>query len=148
MTRVQHLLSLALLIMLTAACVAPPVPHKQDVVDVMLPAPADRVTTAVIQILTDGGYRIELTADRKLTTSYRVEITGPWDWLLRWRFGTERSRVEATVTPTSDSSARLRLNVMYEGKDGLFARWEDAPTALPQSAQHQLRLIKDALQIL
>lgn len=148
MTRIQHLLSLALLILLTAACAAPPIPHEQDVVDVMLPAPADRVTTAVIQVLTDGGYRIELTDGRKLTTGYRKEISGPWDRLLRWRFGTERSRVEATVTPTSDSSARLRLNVMYEGKDGLFTQWEDALTALPQSAQHQLQLIQNALQLL
>ncbi len=51
------------------------------------------------------------------------------------------------VTPASEQSSRFRLNVLYDGKDGIFTRWEDAPTALPQSAKHQLRLIKNALQI-
>jgi hypothetical protein len=38
--------------------------------------------------------------------------------------------------------------VLYEGKDGIFTQWEDSPTSLPQSAQNQLRLIKNALQLL
>ncbi|MEK7236231.1 MAG: hypothetical protein AAB242_06390 [Nitrospirota bacterium] len=117
-------------------------------IDVMLPAQADRVKTAVIQVLTEGGYAVDRKDDQSLTTGYREEISGPWDWLLRWRFGTGRSRVEAMVTPASEQSSRLRLNVLYEGKDGLFTRWEDSPTALPQSAANQLRLIKNALQLL
>ncbi len=56
--------------------------------------------------------------------------------------------MEAMVTAASKQSSRLRLNVLYEGKDGIFTRWEDSPTALPQSAENQLRLIKNALQIL
>lgn len=130
-----------------AACAGPPIPHEPDVIDVTLPAPADQVTTAVMQVLTEGGYDVDRKDNENLTTGYRKEISGPWDWLLRWRFGTGRSRVEAVVTPASESSTRLRLNVHYEGKDGLFTRWEDSPTALPQSAQHQLRLITRALQL-
>jgi hypothetical protein len=68
--------------------------------------------------------------------------------MLRWRLGTGRSRVETMVTPASEQSTRLRLIVLYEGKDGIFTQWEDSPTALPQSAENQLRLIKNALQIL
>ena len=148
MTRTLRLLSLVLLIVCTSACAGPPIPHEPDVIDVMLPAQADRVKTAVIQVLTEGGYAVDRKDDQSLTTGYREEISGPWDWLLRWRFGTGRSRVEAMVTPASEQSSRLRLNVLYEGKDGLFTRWEDSPTALPQSAANQLRLIKNALQLL
>lgn len=122
--------------------------QEPDLIDVTLPAPADQVRTAVIQVLTDGGYEVELEGDEHLKTGYRQEIRGPWDGLLRWRFGTGRSRVNAVVTAADERTSRLRLDVQYEGKDGLFTRWEESPTALPQSAQNQLRLIKNALHIL
>jgi hypothetical protein len=130
------------------ACAGPSMPHEPDVIDVILPGPTDRVTTAVVQVLTDGGYDVDRTDDQTLTTGYRQEIPGPWDWLWRWRFGTGRSRVDANVTAATEQTSRLRLSVQYEGKDGLFTRWEESPTALPQSAENQLRLIKNALKIL
>ena len=142
-----HLL-LAAIIVGATACAGPTIPHEPDVVDVTLPAPAEQVRTAVIQVLTDGGYDVDRQDDQDLTTGYREEISGPWDWLLRWRFGTGRSRVDALVTPATEQDTRLRLHVQYEGKDGIFTRWEDSPTALPQSAENQLRLIKNALHIL
>ena len=137
-----------LAVLASAACAGPPIPHEPDVVDVTLPAPADQVQTAVVKVLTDGGYEVEKEDDQHLTTSYREEINSLWDGLLRWRFGTGRSRVNAVVTAADEQSTRLRLQVQYEGKDGLFTRWEDSPTALPQSAENQLRLIKNALHIL
>lgn len=142
-----HLL-LAAIIVGATACAGPTIPHEPDVVDVTLPAPAEQVRTAVIQVLTDGGYDVDRQDDQNLTTGYREEISGPWDWLLRWRFGTGRSRVDALVTPATEQDTRLRLHVQYEGKDGIFTRWEDSPTALPQSVENQLRLIKNALHIL
>jgi hypothetical protein len=143
----RHLL-VASLIIATVSCAGPPIPHDPDVVDVTLPAPVEQVRTVVIQVLEDGGYEVDQTDDEDLTTGYRQEIRGPWDWLLRWRFGTGRSRVDALVTPSTEQETRLRLHVLYEGKDGLFTQWEDSPTALPQSAENQLRLIKNALHIL
>jgi hypothetical protein len=139
---------LAAIIVGATACAGPTIPHEPDVVDVTLPAPAEQVRTAVIQVLTDGGYDVDRQDDQNLTTGYREEISGPWDWLLRWRFGTGRSRVDALVTPATEQDTRLRLHVQYEGKDGIFTGWEDSPTALPQSAENQLRLIKNALHIL
>ena len=153
----HKLLAVALLV--SAACASgPPIPPQPDVVDATLPAPADQVRMAVIQVLTDGGYEVEEVekeddaVEQKnghtLTTGYREEIRSPWDWLLRRRFGTGRSRVDALVTPADDQTTRLSLHVLYEGKDGIFTRWEESPTALPQSAENQLRLIKNALHIL
>lgn len=150
---------LAVALLASAACASgPPIPHQPDVVDAILPAPADLVRMAVIQVLTDGGYEVEELEkeddaveqknDHTLTTGYREEIRSPWDWLLRRRFGTGRSRVDALVTPADDQTTRLRLHVLYEGKDGIFTRWEESPTAPPQSAENQLRLIKNALHIL
>jgi hypothetical protein len=141
-------LLLVSLIVATSACAGPTIPHEPDVVDVTLPAPAEEVRTAVTQVLKDGGYDVDWKDDENLTTGYREEIRGPWDWLLRWRFGTGRSRVNASVTPAMEQNTRLRLHVQYEGKDGLFTKWEDSPTALPQSAANQLRLIKNMLHIL
>lgn len=132
----------------TLACAGPAMPHDPDVIEVTFPAPADRVTNTVVQVLTDGGYDVDRKDDQTLTTGYREETSRPWNWLLNWRFGTGRSRVEADVQPATEQTTRLRLSVQYEGKDGLFARWEDSPTALPQSAENQLRLIKNALKIL
>ncbi len=136
------------LVIAAAACAGPTIPHEPDVLDVTLPVSADKVRNAVVQVLTDGGYDVDRKDEENLTTGYRKEMSGPWDWLLRWRFGTGRSRVEARVTAASEETARLQLNVMYEGKDGIFTSWEDSPTALPQSAENQLRLIKNALHIL
>jgi hypothetical protein len=145
--RRSHLL-FALPLLACVACAGPIIPHDPDVIDVTLPAPADDVRSAVIQVLVDGGYEVDRQDDQNLTTGYRQEISGPWDGLLRWRFGTGRSRVHALVTPADEQQTRLRLDVQYEGKDGIFTRWEDSPSALPQSANNQLRLIKNALQIL
>lgn len=142
-----HLL-LASLIVATVSCAGPPIPHEPDVIDVTLPAPAEQVRTVLVQVLEDGGYDVDWQDDQNLTTGYREEIHGPWDWLLRSRFGTGRSRVDALVTPATEQDTRVRLHVQYEGKDGIFTRWEDSPTALPQSADNQLRLIKNALHIL
>jgi len=147
-TRALSLLSLTLLVIWASACAGPPIPHEPDVIDVTLSAQSDRVKIAVLQVLAEEGYAVDRKDDENLVTGYRKEISGPWDWFLHWRFGTGRSRVEAMITPASEQSSRLRLNVLYEGKDGIFTRWEDSPTALPQSAENQLRLIKNALQIL
>ncbi|MDP1769409.1 MAG: hypothetical protein Q8L74_11480 [Nitrospirota bacterium] len=148
MTGTFRILSLALLVIWASACAGPPIPHEPDVIDVTLHATSDQVKTAVTQVLTEGGYIVDRTDDENLTTGYREEINGPWDWLLRWRFGTGRSRVDVLVTSASENSSRLRLHVRYEGKDGIFTRWEESPSATPQSAENQLRLIKNALQIL
>src|SRR5262245_23587951 len=113
-------------------------PHEPDVVDVTLPAPAEQVRTAVIQVLENGGYEVEQKVDQNLTTGYRKDLSGPWDWLLHWRFGSARSRVDALVTPATEQDTRLRLHVLYEGKDGIFTEWDGSPTALPQSAENQL----------
>ena len=142
-----HLL-LASLIVATVSCAGPPIPHEPDVIDVTLPAPAEQVRTVLVQVLEDGGYDVDWQDDQNLTTGYREEIHGPWDWLLRSRFGSGRSRVDALVTPATEQDTRVRLHVQYEGKDGIFTRWEASPTALPQSAENQLRLIKNALHIL
>lgn len=142
-----HLL-VASLIVATVSCAGPPIPHEPDVIDVTLPAPPEQVRTVLVQVLEDGGYDVDWQDDQNLTTGYREEIHGPWDWLLRSRFGTGRSRVDALVTPATEQDTRVRLHVQYEGKDGIFTRWEASPTALPQSAENQLRLIKNALHIL
>ena len=145
--RSTHLL-LALSLFTGVACAGPPIPHDPDVVDVTLPASAVEVRMAVIQVLTDGGYEVDREDDQNLATAYRTEMSGPWDGLLRWRFGTGRSRVDALVTPADEQTTRLRLQVQYDGKDGIFTRWEDSPTPLRQSAENQLRLIKNVLHIL
>jgi hypothetical protein len=125
-----------------------PQPYEADTIDVMLPVPIEYVRTAVTQILLDGGYDVEWEDDQTLTTDYRDETGGPWNWLLHWRFGTVKSRVEAIVTPSNDEATRLRLQVLSKGKDGIFRQWESAPSGLPQTAENHLRLIKNALHIL
>lgn len=134
--------------LLIGGCSSVPVQHAPDIVEEILPVPADRVRQAVVDVLTVGGYDVEADSNGNLKTGYREEISGPWDWMLRWRFGVGKSRVEATLTPIQETSTRLTLHVMYESKDGLFVSWEDSPTALPQSATNQLRLIKNKLQLL
>ena len=141
-------LVLATAALLIGGCSSLPAEHTPDIVEETLPVPADRVRQTVVDVLTAGGYEVEEDSNGHLRTGYREEISGPWDWVLRWRFGVGKSRVEATVTSLQDTSTRLKLHVMYESKDGLFVSWEESPTALPQGATNQLRLIKNKLQLL
>jgi len=133
---------------LLASCSSQPRPYEPERIDVTLAAPADRVKHAVTDVLTRGGYDVEWTDDQTMSTGYREEIPGPWDWMLRWRFGTIKSRVEAVVSPATEQTTRLRLHVLSEGKDGLFTAWEDVQSAVPQSGENQLRLIKNELRLL
>jgi hypothetical protein len=136
------------LVTLLLACSHVPGSYEPDVIDVTLPASTEQVKTALTQVLEDGGYKVDWRDAETLTTSFREETRSPWDWLYLWRFGTIKSRVEAMVTPSTEEDGRLRLQVLSEGKDGLFTSWQDVQSALPQNADNQLRLIKNALQIL
>lgn len=124
-----------------------PVPEP-DVMEVTLEAPADKVKTAVADVLTQGGYTVDQDEAGNMTTGMRQEVRGPWNGLLRWRFGVGKSRVEARVVPQDENTTRLQLQVFHRGKDGLFDTWEDAETPLPQSAANEIRLIKNALHVL
>ncbi|MBV6471698.1 MAG: hypothetical protein NBKEAIPA_03634 [Nitrospirae bacterium] len=116
--------------------------------EVTLPVPAERVSTAVVDVLTEGGYRVERDDAGNITTGMRREIRSPWNGLLRWRFGVGKNRVEARVIPQDEANTRLRLQVFHRGKDGLFDSWEEAETPLPQSAENEIRLIKKSLRLL
>ena len=124
-----------------------PVPDP-DVIDVTLPAPAEEVKLALTEVLTAEGYDVEQQDAEMLVTGAREEIHGPWDWLLRWRFGVGKSRVEAKVTTLEMDSSRMRLQVFHRSKDGIFDAWQEAETPLPQSAINQVRLVKNRLHLL
>ncbi len=138
---------LALAAIVSGCAGGPPLPEP-DVMEVLLPIPADQVKTAVADVLTQGGYTVDQDDAGNLTTGMRQEIRSPWNGLLHWRFGVGKSGVEARVVPQDDSTTRLRLQVFHRGKDGLFDSWEEAETPLPQSAANEVRLIKNALQVL
>ena len=119
-----------------------------DVMDVTLPASAEEVKIALIDVLTADGYDVEQQGADTFITGPREETGGPWDWLLRWRFGVGKSRVEAKVTAFETDSTRMRLQVFHRSKDGIFDSWQDAETPLPQSAVNQVRLLKNRLHLL
>ncbi|MBX3237839.1 MAG: hypothetical protein KF814_16960 [Nitrospiraceae bacterium] len=137
-----------LLLVLTPGCASGPPAPEPDIVEVILAAPAEKVKSAVTEVLTKGGYEVDQDDAGNLTTGMRKEIHGPWSGLLRWRFGTGKSRVETRVIPQDETTTRLRVQVFHRGKDGLFDSWEDAESPLPQSAANEIRLIKNALRLL
>lgn len=139
---------LLLVLCTVGGCAAGSPSPELDVMEVVLPVPAEQVKIAVTDVLTQGGYSVDEEDDGNLTTGMRQEIRSPWNGLLRWRFGVGKSRVEARVVQQDDSSTRLRLQVFHRGKDGMFDSWEDAETPLPQSAANEIRLIKNALRLL
>jgi hypothetical protein len=131
-----------------AACSSVQSIPDPDVADVTLPAPAEEVRIALTEVLTDEGYDVEQQDLETLVTGPREEIRGPWDWLLRWRFGVGKSLVEAKVSALEASRSRMRLQVFHRSKDGIFDVWQDADTPLPQSAHNQVRLVKNRLRLL
>ncbi|MGA6828717.1 hypothetical protein ACO9S2_14045 [Nitrospira sp. NS4] len=134
--------------MLALSCSSTLQPLPDDRIETRLAAPIEQVKAALTQVLTEGGYEVDWNDDHTLTTGYRDEMQGPWNWLYRWRFGTIKSRVQASVAAETDQSTALKLEVFSEGKDGIFTSWEDVQSALPQSAENQLRLLKNTLKLL
>ncbi|GKS66452.1 hypothetical protein YTPLAS72_37560 [Nitrospira sp.] len=122
-------------------------PVEPDVVDVTLPAPADQVRAAVSKVLKDDNYDVDWKDGAQLDTGYRGEQPSIWDWLVKGRFGVVRSRAEASVTPETDQTTRLRLQVSSEGKQTMFDGWGPTEPQVPQSAENKLRLIKNELKI-
>lgn len=135
---------------LAAGCASLGTQKDADQAQAILPMPEMKVRTAVIQVLQGEGYLVSQGEEGgpALTTGYRQEIDSPVDWMLRRRFGTGRSRVDVTLVPEGDTATRLTIQVIYEGKDGLLESWTPYPTPLPQSAENQLRLVKNALGLL
>lgn len=124
-----------------------PVP---DTAEGLLTAPADQVKTALIQVLREGGYEVDEGdfEEQKLETGYRREMTAPWNWILKRRFGVSRTWLEATVRAESDTTTRLTIQVTHEGKDSLFTSWKPYDPPLRQRADTQIQLVKNALGLL
>jgi len=116
--------------------------------DLTLPAPAESIKSALIDILRSNGYEVQEESADGVTTGSRREIGGPWNWLLNWRFGVMKSRVEAKIIPLEQDSTRLRLQVFPWSKDGILDSWTEAESPLPLSAANQVRRLKNSLQIL
>ena len=140
-------LAIVALTFVTFGCSSVQHPVEPDVVDVTLPVSADRVKAAVAKVLKDDDYDVEWTDGSQLNAGRRGEQPSIWDWLVRGRFGVVRSRAEASVTPETNQSSRLRLQVASEGKQTMFDGWGPTPTQTPQSAENKLRLIKNELKI-
>jgi len=164
-------LAIVAVIAFTFGCSSVQQPSQPDVVDVTLPAPADQVKAAVSKVLKDDGYDVNwsdadtaeteglqrpvvtrshhdrLSDGNTAKTGYRGESPTIWDWLVKGRFGVVRSRAEASVTPETDQTTRLRLQVSSEGKRSMFDSWGPTEPQVPQSAGNKLRLIKNELKI-
>jgi hypothetical protein len=139
-------LAIVVLSVFAFGCASVQHPVEPDVVDVTLPAPPDRVKAAVTKVLAEDDYDVEWS-DGSLKTGYRDEQPSIWDWLVKGRLGVVRSRAEASVTPETDQTSRLRLQVSSEGKQTMFQGWGPTTPQVPQSAENKLRLIKNELKI-
>lgn len=140
-------LAIVAVIAFTFGCSSVQQTAQPDVVDVTLPAPADQVKAAVSKVLKDDNYDVDWKDGVQLNTGYRDEQPSIWDWLVKGRLGVVRSRAEASVTPETDQTTRLRLQVSSEGKRSMFDSWGPTEPQVPQSAENKLRLIKNELKI-
>jgi len=104
----------------------------------------------MMKILDADGYSVseESAAEAVLSTGFRQEIRSPSNWLLIARFGTGRSRVSARVAGDTELSTKLKIEVVHEGKDGLFEFWSISQPPVAQSAANYLRLVKSELGLL
>jgi len=140
-------LAIVILSVFAFGCSSVQRPVEPDVVDVTLPAPADRVKAAVTKVLAEDDYEVDWKDGSQLQTGYRDEQPSIWDWMLKGRFGVVRSRAEVSVTPETDQSSHLRLQVSSDGKQTMFQGWGPTAPQVPQSAENKLRLIKNELKI-
>ncbi len=140
-------LAIVALTVFVFGCASVQRPVEPDVVDVTLPVPADRVKAAVTKVLAEDDYEVNWKDGSQLQTGYRDEQPSIYDWLVKGRYGVVRSRAEASVTPETEQSSHLRLQISSEGKQTFFDSWGPTPPQVPQSAENKLRLIKNELKI-
>jgi hypothetical protein len=139
-------------LLVLAGCAAAPQPPGNSQ-DVILEAPEAQVRAAFVRVLTEGGYDVKRGAqdDSAIQTGYREEISN-YNWLYRTRFGMNRSKVIVTLTPESETTTRVTVQVMSEGRNGewmpLASSWVPYDAAVPQSAANTIRLVKNALGLL
>lgn len=143
----KHWLAIIALATFAVGCSGVQRTVEPDLVDVTLPASADKVKAAVTKVLTDDDYEVEWKEASQFKSGYRGEQPSVWDWLVSGRFGVVRSQAQASVTPETDQSSRLRLQISSEGKQTMFDSWGPTAPQVPQSAQNKLRLIKNELKI-
>jgi hypothetical protein len=121
-----------------------------DSVDVVLSTSEDQVRTALIHVLTEDGYPVRRHAEenRIIITGYREETDSPWDRMLTYRFGVDRSRIDATLTPESDTETRVIVHVTYEAKRYIWSSWRHSFPPLQHTAATQIRRVKKILGLL
>jgi len=120
---------------------------EPDVVQVQLAAPVEKVKAAVAEVLTNSGYTdVSWKDDTTLSANYRDESEGI-QWMYDCCWGVIKSRVEATVTPGADQTTGLQLKVMAEGKRTFWESFAPVKPQYPESADNQIRLIKNKLKI-
>lgn len=120
---------------------------EPNVVQVQLAAPVEKVKAAITEVLTNSGYtEVMWKDDSTVTTNYRDETEGI-QWLYDCCWGVVKNRVEATVTPKADQTTDLRIQVSTVGKRTLWEGFAPVQTPEPESANNQLRLIKNKLKI-
>lgn len=136
--------------LLITGCASTPPTRLDNSINTVLAAPLDQVKTALVSVLSTDGYPVQAGSDddRIVMTGYRRESEGWWDWLLKSRFGVERSKVEATVSPESLDTTRLRISITYEAKDHLWSAWQETTPPPHRGAALQLRSVKKALGLL
>jgi hypothetical protein len=139
----------SLLTALSLGCTAFTPLSPTDQTEILLPAQLGHVQPVARQILLQEGFPLSVPegGSERMKTGYREEISGPWDSLLRARFGVGRSRVEISLSPEGDAT-RMTVSVYHEGKDGLFESWKPYAPPLRASAANYVRLVKNALGIL
>lgn len=142
-------LAIAALTVFAFGCAGAPPQHNSlaDVVEVTLPAPADQVKAAVTKVLADDDYDVDWKDGSQLTTGYREEMPSIWNGWVKGLLGVVRSSAQASVTPETEQSSRLRLQILSEGKQTMFQSWGPTAPQVPQSAENKLRLIKNELKI-
>lgn len=146
MRRTSWALVTALFLIGSSACTTLQ-PSNPDVAQAQLAAPSDKVKAAVTEVLTNAGYtEVVWKDDSTVTTNYRDETEGI-QWLYDCCWGVVKNRVEATVTPKGDQATDLRIQVMSVGKQTVFQSFAPVKTPEPESANNQLRLIKNQLKI-
>jgi hypothetical protein len=140
------------ILLISAGCATAPEPPTHSL-SVLLEAPEARVRAAFIHVLTEGGYEVVRGTEGSgaIRTSYRQEVSNH-NWLYRARFGVNRSKVTVILIPEGETATRVDVEVLYEGKSGewmpLFRSWVPYEAALPQSAEHTIRLVKRELGLL
>jgi len=120
---------------LALSCSSTLQPLPDDRVEARLAAPIDQVKAALTQVLTEGGYEVDWNDDQHADHRLPRRNARPGTGSTAGRFGTIKSRVQASIAEETEQSTALNWKYSPKEKTGSLRAGKTSRAPFPECRQ-------------